>query len=150
MFDGNRDIIAGRDINIQSNHDLSMLATEELTLKVRDCFKIKGQENKKKFRRTLSFLTFIAFLFVVIYFSLPFFLNYLTKNTTGFLQKMIPKEIDATLKFNFMISLTLLAILKPVSDIWATSSVERKQDEMIDEIRVILKEREYLNKKQEG
>ncbi len=147
MFDGNRDINVGRDININSHNDYSTWTDEELNQKKMDCHSIKNKESKKKFKRSINLLIFISVLFVAIYFSVPYLLDYLIQNSTGFINKMIPREIDPKLQLTLMVSLSLLAILRPITDIWSTTKIEKKQNEILSEINVILKERNYLKKK---
>ncbi len=147
MFDNNRDVKVGRDINIQFNKRIfENLSNKELKQKENDSNFILKKERDEKLRKTLYFFIFAIILFLILYCGLPFVLN---KNgnkenlIVNFLSKIIQDEKTILVLSGFS---SFMAILNPLNNLWKTNDVEKKQYEILKSINTILKERKYLKK----
>jgi hypothetical protein len=147
MFDKNRDIKVGRDINIQvEENNFEKLGSEKLTLKKNDSILILKKENTKKFKRTFRLFLFALILFLVLYLGLPFFLNKYG-NEENFIVSFLSKLIQDDKTILVLSGLaSFITILNPISDLWKSNDIEKKQYEILKSINTILKEREYLKK----
>ncbi len=147
MFDNNRNIKVGRDINIQvDKRTFENLNDKELKQKKDDSNFILKKESEKKLRKTLNFLIFAILLFLTLYYGLPFvFSKYRNEDNLilNFLSKIIQNE-KAILVLSGLAS--FVTILNPLSDLWKSNDIEKKQYEILKSINTILKERKYLKK----
>lgn len=144
MFDKNKSIKVGRDINIQiDKKNFETLSNDELTQKRSNSKLILNKESGAKMRRSLNCFITWGLLFLLLYIGIPFFFeNYGNENNliVKFL-KLIYNE-----KTWGMLSgiASFLAILNPLNDVWKTNEIEKKQNQILKTINTILKEREYL------
>ncbi|MEY8779785.1 hypothetical protein AB9K32_05120 [Allomuricauda sp. XS_ASV26] len=148
MFNKNKNINVGRDINIQINKkNFENLSTNELAESKNKSKLILNRESSSKLKKSVNWLIFGVLVFFLLYLGLPYLLsNYGNGENTiiTFFSKLILDK-----KISLIISSlgSFMAILNPISDLWKTNEIEKKHYEILKTINIILKEREYLNNK---
>ena len=147
MFDKNKNIKVGRDININvEKHNLEKSEKEELLEKKKDANLILKKETNRKFKSTLNYFIFALILFLTIYFAIPFLLNKYGNEDNVVLSFLLKITQDEKTILTLSGFASFLAIINPLHDLWKSNDIENKQYEMLKSINTILKEREYLKK----
>ncbi|MDO5655437.1 MAG: hypothetical protein Q4G27_04785 [Flavobacteriaceae bacterium] len=136
MFDKNKNINVGRDINIQSDKkSFENLSDEELNLKKSHAIYILKEETTIKFKRT-GFLIVLAFvLFLIIYLGVPYLYSKYG-NQENFVFKIFQNEESYKM---LSIIASVMTIIYPISDLWKSNDIENKQNEILKAINTNLK-----------
>jgi len=147
MFNENKNIKVGRDININiEKSNLEKSDQQELIEKKKDANLILKKETNRKFKSTFNFFVFAVILFFIIYLLIPFLLNKYGNEENwmlSFITKITQNEKTILVLSGFA---SFMAILTPLNDLWKSNDIEKKQHEILKSINTILKEREYLKK----
>jgi len=147
MFNKNKNIKVGRDININiEKNNLEQYNQQALIKKEKEANLILKKEAKRKFKATLIILTIAFIIFIFIYLITPFLVNnYVNKNNKiyNFLIKIVQDEKTMIILSGLA---SVVTIITPLSDLWKSNHIEKKQYEVLKTIKTILKEREYLKK----
>lgn len=143
MFDKNKNIKVGRDINIQidkSNYE--NLSNEELESLRSNALHISNEEFKNKLKSTGFLIVFAILLFAVLSLGIPYlYSNY--GNDESFILNFFQNEKS----YRMICGLgSFMAIVSPFSNLWKPNDIENKQNEILKAVNTILKERKYLKK----
>ncbi|CAM1343842.1 hypothetical protein [Tenacibaculum amylolyticum] len=147
MFDNNKSIKVGRDINIYiEKQKLESLTNEEL-LKIDTDSKVvlneKGKQKRKKLLKTILF-NFILIALVLV--ALPFVLAKLKESDNFIIKILIGGILNKDLINGFTLLASLAAIGFPYKGYEKKSEIELKHREIRKVIKIILEERNYLGK----
>ncbi|WP_438712038.1 hypothetical protein ACSTS3_06130 [Aquimarina muelleri] len=145
MFNKNKNISVGRDINIQMDKkNFENLNNDELTEKKNNSKLILNKENGIKIRKLLNWLIFAVILFFLLYIGIPYMLNNFGNEENILVTFFLKVFQDGKTSLMLSSLASFMAILSPISDLWKSNEIEKKQYEILKAIAVILKEREYL------
>jgi len=147
MFDKNKNIKVGRDININiEKNNFEKFDHEKLIEKKNDANLILKKENNRKLKKTLNFFIFALILFLIFYLLIPYLLDKYgsEENLVISFMSKITQDEKTILVLSGLAS--FITILTPLKDLWKSNDIENKQYEILKSINTILKEREYLNK----
>jgi uncharacterized membrane protein (DUF485 family) len=149
MFDNNKNIKVGRDINLNYNSnfyeqkEIKELMTDKSSSKI-----ILDQEFKLKLKKTIKNFIFVIVAFVILYFSLPLLFKYLSQiNESKLFSKLFEVEIDTKTQILFTAVIAIFPVFNRFFDLWKNNEVEKKHIDILKNIEIILKEREHLKKK---
>ena len=145
MFDNNRDIKVGRDINIQiDKYNLENLNKQDLLKKEGVSKLILNKEFKMKLKQLFYSMVFGAILFILVYFGLSYLLDHLRVEENTISSQLLRVLRDK----NIVLILSGLAafktIMEPLLSLGKKNDIEKKHSEILKTIRIILKEKEYL------
>ncbi|WP_062054359.1 hypothetical protein [Aquimarina longa] len=147
MFDKNRNIKVGRDININSNNHLEQLNRSGLLEKKNECSIILEKEASAKWKTAFKYLFFSLVLFIILYFSLPILFGFLAEqNKDSILKGVFDKPIPQNIQFIITTVLAIVPIFTPLTGLLDDNDTQKKQREILKKINILLKEKEYLNK----
>jgi hypothetical protein len=147
MFDNNRDIKVGRDINIGLKDNLDSLSKPELLDKRSDCEIILKAEGRVKSKKAIRMFIFGIFLFIALFFLLPVLFRFLSQvQDLKLFKSLFEIEIDLKTQLLFTAVLAFMPVFRPILDLLNPNDIQKKQNELIRLINTIIKEKEYLNK----
>lgn len=142
MFDNNKNIIAGRDIVVNLKDSYNKTTIEQLKQRERECSYSLKKESLRKLKRLLIFAFIVyIFIFIFIFFGIDLIASY---SESDFL-KSIADTIDIKMKLVISILLEMICTLDSVKVYTTDNTFEKKCRDELNEIRNILKERQYLN-----
>lgn len=145
MFNQNRNIKVGRDININlKKNNLEHLNREGLLEKKKSSNLILKKETYLKLRKTLNYIVFSIIIFLIIYFVIPIILVKYTDENNKILTFLIKISQDKKAALILSTLAAIATIITPLSNLWKSNHIEIKQYEILKSINTILKEREYL------
>ena len=145
MFNQNRDIKVGRDININlEKNNLEHLNREGLLEKKKSSNLILKKETYLKLRKTFNYIIFSIIIFLIIYFVIPIILVKYTDENNKILTFIIKISQDKKAALILSTLAAIVTIITPLSNLWKSNHIEIKQYEILKSINTILKEREYL------
>ncbi|WBX72006.1 hypothetical protein [Tenacibaculum retecalamus] len=147
MFDKNKNVKVGRDININiEKNNIEKYEKKELLIKKTDANLILKKITNQKLKTTLNYLISALIIFILIYFLVPFLLNKY-ENEENVILDFVNRTIqDKNTGLTLSILASLITIITPLSNLWKSNDIEKKQYETLKLINIILKERNYLNK----
>lgn len=149
MFDKNKNIKVGRDINInvENSNNLEVLDSSELRQLEKNADSILTQEFNSKFKSFLKKCLLGLILGILCYLIIPYLLSNpfgLKDSIWGIIFEKFQNKETISILSGFA---SFLTIVDPLIKLRENNDVEQKQYDLKKTIRTILKEREYLNRK---